>query len=98
MAKLGHTYTVYVDDNFHYQDEGARYKLGDFATLDDAIAASKKVVDRFLEEETSPDGTAAERYERYTDFGPDPFIMTDDPNAGRVPFSAWDYARERCQA
>ncbi len=98
MAKLGHKYSVHVDDNFHYQDEGARYKLGDFATLGDAVAACKKVVDGFLEKETSSDGTAAEQYERYTGFGPDPFIMTDDPNAGKVPFSAWDYARERCHA
>jgi hypothetical protein len=98
MAKLGHTYSVYVDDNFHYQDEGARYKLGDFATLDDAIAACKKVVDEFLRSETPSDRPAEERYEQYTGFGPDPFIMTDDPNAGRPPFSAWTYARERCYA
>jgi hypothetical protein len=96
MAKLGHKYTVYVDDNFHYQDEGARYTLGEFATLEEAVAACTNVVDEFLEKETSSDGTATERYERYTGFGPDPFIMTDDPSAGRVPFSAWDYARERC--
>jgi hypothetical protein len=98
MAKLGHTYSVQVDDNFHYQDEGARYRLGDFATLDDAVAACKKLVDRFIEEETSSDETAAERYKHYTGFGPDPFIMTDDPEVGRVPFSAWDYARSRCRA
>ena len=63
MAKLGHTYSVYVDDNFHYKDEGARYKLGDFATLVDAVAACKKMVDEFLTNETASDGTAAERYE-----------------------------------
>jgi hypothetical protein len=96
MAKLGHTYTVYVDDNFHYQDEGARYKLGDFATLDDAVAACKAVVDQFLKDETASDATAAEQYVQYTGFGPDPFILTDDPNAGHPPFSAWSYARERC--
>jgi hypothetical protein len=95
MAKLRPIYTVYVDDNFHYQDEGARYTLGDFPTLEEAVTACKNVVDLFLE--TSGDGTAAERYEKYTSFGPDPFVMTDDSNAGKVPFSAWDYARERCQ-
>jgi hypothetical protein len=96
MAKLGHKYTVYVDDNFHYQDEGARYTLGDFPTLDEAITACKNVVDDFLEKEALSAGTAAERYEKYTGFGPDPFIMTDDSRAGKTPFSAWDYARERC--
>ena len=43
MAKLGHTYSVYVDDNYHYQDESERYKLGDFATLDEAIAIQNSV-------------------------------------------------------
>ncbi len=96
MARLRPKYTVYVDDNFHYQDEGARYTLGDFPTLEEAVATCKNVVDEFLQKEASADGTAMERYQKYTGFGPDPFIMTDDPNAGKVPFSAWDYARERC--
>jgi hypothetical protein len=96
MAKLGHTYSVYVDDNFHYQDEGARYKLGDFATLDLAVAACKEVVDQYLKDEAPLDLAAAERYEQYTGFGPDPFIMTDDPASGHPPFSAWTYARKRC--
>ncbi len=49
MAKLRPIYTVYVDDNFHYQDEGARYTLGDFPTLEEAVTACKNVVDLFLE-------------------------------------------------
>jgi hypothetical protein len=97
MAKLGHTYSVYVDDNYHYMDEEARYKLGDFATLDDAVAACKRMVDKFLKVEVPLDITAAERYEQYTGFGPDPFIVTDDPGAESPPFSAWSYAKERCE-
>ncbi len=97
MAKSGHTYSVYVDDNYHYMDEEARYKLGDFATLDDAVAACKRIVDGFLKVEVPLDITAAERYEQYTGFGPDPFIVTDDPGAGSPPFSAWSYAKERCE-
>jgi len=93
---LGHTYSVYVDDNYHYMDEEARYKLGDFATLEEAVAACKRKVDEFLKVEVPPDITAAERYEQYTGFGPDPFIVTDDPDAGSPPFSAWSYAKERC--
>lgn len=97
MAGSGYTYTVQVDDNFHYMDEAERYKLGDFATLEEAIAASKRVVDRFLEDETSMESPAAERYRQYIHFGPDPFITTDDP-AGKQPlFSARSYAEERCQ-
>jgi hypothetical protein len=85
-----------VDDNYHYMDEEARYKLGDFATLDEAVAACKRRVDQFLNK-VPIDITAAERYEQYTGFGPDPFIVTDDPDAGSPPFSAWSYAKERCQ-
>ena len=97
MARLGHIYTVYVDDNYHYQDESERYKLGDFATLEEAVAACKCMVDGFLKNEVSPDLTAAERYAQYTGFGPDPFIVTDDPDAGHPVFSAWNYAKERCE-
>ena len=81
MAEAGYKYTVYVDDNFHYMDESERYKKGDFATLDEAIAACKQMVDEFLKDETDHDATAAERYAQYTGFGPDPFIVTDDPEA-----------------
>jgi hypothetical protein len=97
MAGSGHTYSVFVDDNFHFTDEEARYKQGDFATLDEAIAACKRLVDGFLAAEVAPDATPAERYAAYTQFGPDPFIVTDDPGAGSPPFSAWSYAKERCQ-
>jgi len=97
MAELGHTYSVYVDDNYHYMDEEARYKLADFATLEEAVAACKRMVDQFIQNEVSPDVTADERYAQYTGFGPDPFVVTDDPSAGSPPFSAWNYAKERCQ-
>jgi hypothetical protein len=97
MTGLGHTYSVYVDDNYHYMDEEARYKLGDFTTLEEAVAACKRVVDHFLKVEVPLDITAAERYEQYTGFGPDPFIVTDDTGAGSPPFSAWSYTKERCQ-
>ena len=97
MARLGHTYSVFVDDNFHYMDESERYKLGDFATLEEAIAACKRMVDEFLKDEVSPDLSAAERCAQYTGFGPDPFIVTDDPAVEAPAFSAWNYAKERCQ-
>ena len=97
MAGSGYKYTVYVDDNFHYMDEEERYKLGDFATLEEAVAVCKRKVDGFLKVHASPEKTAAERYEEYTQAGPDPFIVTDDPAAGKPVFSAWNYAKERCE-
>jgi hypothetical protein len=97
LANSGHTYSVYVDDNYHYMDEEARYKLADFATLAEAVAACKRIIDEFVQNEVSLDLTAEERYGQYTGFGPDPFIVTDDPDAGHPSFSAWSYAKERCQ-
>lgn len=86
------TYSVYVDDNFHYMDESERYKLGDFDDCSQAIAACKAVVDNFLAE-CEGRSTAEELYKQYTSFGSDPWIRTDDPNC---KFSAWSYAEQRC--
>jgi hypothetical protein len=101
MTTSSNTYTVYVDDNYDYMDLERRYKLGDFATLDLAIAACQRIVDQFLADEVDHATTPAEQYAQYTGFGPDPFIVTDDPAVAAVeqpPFSAWDYAREKCHA
>ena len=97
MARLRYTYSVYVDDNYDLPPDDGRYKLGDFATLEKAIAACKAMVDEYLKGHVPPDGAAAERYKQYTQFGPDPFIVTDDPAVGHPPFSAWDYAKEQCE-
>jgi hypothetical protein len=97
MAGPEYNYTVYVDDNFDLPPDDERYRLGDFATLDEAVAACKRMVDGFLTAEVSHDVTAAERYDRYSHFGPDPFIVTDDPDVEHPPFSAWNFAKQRCQ-
>jgi hypothetical protein len=60
MAESGYKYAVYVGDNFHYIDESERYKKGDFATLDEANAACKQMIDGFLKVGVEPDRTAAE--------------------------------------
>jgi hypothetical protein len=86
-------YTVFVDDNFHYMDEDERYKLGEFDTREEALAAAKKIIEEFLDPAYEPWMTAQEMYEGYVMFGEDPFIVPDDP---ADHFSAWDYAKERC--
>ena len=90
-------YRVMVDDNFHYQDESERYEHGTFATLAEAVAACRQIVDDDLEGHLKPGITADELYTIYTMFDRDPFILVPDgePRAG---FSAWNYARERCGA
>ena len=42
-------YRVMVDDNFHFTDESERYILGEFKTLETAITACRKLVDRDLD-------------------------------------------------
>jgi hypothetical protein len=41
--------------------------------------------------------TAAAPYEQYEGFGDDPFIVPVDPRDVPVAFSAWAYAKERCE-
>lgn len=90
-------YRVLVDDNFHFMDESERYELGQFATLDEARAASCRIVDGFLLSAFKPGMTPDQLYLGYTSFGEDPFIIPDASEETAVQFSAWDYAKSRCQ-
>ena len=85
-------YRVLVDDNFHYMDESERYALGEFDTLEAAVAACKRLVDEFLTSSYRPGMTAAELLTQYALFGEDPFVYTGDDT---VPFSARDYASDK---
>jgi hypothetical protein len=38
-----HKYRIIVADNFHYMDESEHYTLGEFNTLETAIAACRKI-------------------------------------------------------
>lgn len=82
-------YTVYVDDNFHYQDEEERYTLGIFRTEEEAINAAKKIVDEFLQSQNKSGTTVDELYELYCGFGESPWISFSI-------FNAWNYAKQRC--
>jgi hypothetical protein len=89
-------FQVFVDDNFHYMDENERYRDGAFPTCEAAIEACRRIVDEYLGSAYRPGMTAAELYQSYTMFGEDPFIIS--PSGATCAFSAWDYARLRCQA
>jgi len=91
-------YRVLVDDNFHDMDESERYELGQFPTLAEALAASCRIVDEYLLTAFKPGMTAEQLYLSYTSFGEAPFIIPDASEETAVQFSAWDYARSRCQA
>ncbi len=87
-------FTVRVADNFHYMDESESYEHGAFETLEDAIVASKRIVDEFLASALKPGMTAEALFSQYKSFGDDPYILgSSEPG---VPFSAWTYAELRC--
>lgn len=86
-------YTVFVDDNFHYQDQDARTLHGRFETAQAALAACQKIVDDCLLHLHKPGMTGVEMFEAYTGFGDDPFIIAE--GAPEVEFSAWTYAEQR---
>ena len=87
-------YKVMIDDNFHYQDESERVEFSTFATADEAVAACRRLVLASLLESYKPGMTAAELCDQYRSFGSDPFVVVP-PGAGKVEFSARDYAREQ---
>ena len=86
---MSDSYQVFVDDNFHHINEGERYRLGDFATYEEALDACKAIVDEFLQASCKEGVTAAQLYENYVGFGEDPFIVGEP---APFPFSAWNYA------
>lgn len=88
------TYTVFVDDNFHYMREEERYRHGEYSSYEEALTASKAIVDSFLMEHYKTGVSAEELYQAYVCFGDDPFIVPSD--AANPDFSAWTYAKQRC--
>ena len=89
-------YKVMVDDNFHYMEEDERYEFATFSTIEEAIAACKRMVDDDLSAlAKGKNYTPDDLYEHYVSFGSDPFIVALDPKDDRPCFSAWDYAKER---
>jgi hypothetical protein len=86
-------YTVYIDDNFDYMDEDKRATYGNFESLEEAVQVCKTIVDAFLTKVHKPGMSARQLHEEYIASGDDPFIR--GPGAS---FSAWTYARQRCEA
>jgi hypothetical protein len=89
-------YRVMIDDNFHYMDESERDEHGTFKIYEEAVEAAKQIVDKSLRwerKQSKNPGDPKELYERYTNFGDDPFV-TPEPEGQH--FSAWGYAEQRC--
>jgi hypothetical protein len=86
-------YHMFVDDNFHYMDRSYRSGPVMFLRVDEALAAARQIVDRFLAENHVPGMAADTLYGQYTMFVEDPFIVALD--GPEVQFSAWSYAKEQ---
>ena len=87
-------YRVMVDDNYHYMDEDERCELGEYATFEEAVGVSQKIVEDFFAD-TEPGQTAKQLYDGYVMYGDDPWIVAFG-GADQPPkrFSAWAYAKE----
>jgi hypothetical protein len=88
-------FDVLIADNFHYIDASETYKLGSYPTFEAAIAVSKDIVEQDLRAAYKPGMTPAELYGSYVMFGEDPYLV--GPGVDRVSFSAWIYAKRRCE-
>lgn len=84
------SYTVLVDDNFHFMDEDERWTAGTYERLDEALHKCMEMVGQFMLEQDYHKTSAADLYDSYTSFGDDPFIVGSVP----VDFSAWNYAEK----
>jgi hypothetical protein len=89
-------YKIMIDDNFHYMEEDKRLEYGIFPTADEALDVCRRLVDESLLAEYKNGQTADQLYERYTDFGKDPFVVALEGEP-KVKFSAWTYAQQRAQ-
>jgi hypothetical protein len=89
-------FKVIVAGHARYMDKDAEYELGSFEDLESAIAASKKLVDNYLQSAFQPGMTAEALLRGYMMFGEDPYILGPNKKTDSGPFSAVDYARQRC--
>ena len=88
-------YQVVIADNFHYMDRDEFVSHRCFKNGDAAAAAAMAIVDEWLHDALLQGVEPANLYETYQAFGDDPFILALDGSPD-VEFSAWDYAKERC--
>lgn len=87
-------FKIFIDDNFHYQDEACRRRHPqEFATAAGALAVAKRIVESSIEEHSKPGMSAEQVVAAYQQFGDDPFIIGPEC----VEFSAWEYARKIAQ-
>jgi hypothetical protein len=67
-------------------------RIGEYAGLEEAIAASRQTIDDFLEKEYCTGMLPAALFARYQAAGRIPFIFKDDGSTINVPFNHLEYA------
>jgi hypothetical protein len=90
-------FIVKVANNWGPPDEEDYYTLGAYATLEAAITEAKLVVDKSLRRLLKPGMSAEALYKKYTGDGDDPYIRGSGIAPGTTAFSAWKYAKQRCE-
>jgi hypothetical protein len=93
---MSEKYKIYVDDNYHYMDESARYVADSYSSLEEAVERCKELTIKSLED-LYEDGITPENLSaQWAMFGEDPFVFGGD---GSVPFSARKFiTTELCRA
>ncbi len=88
-----------VDSLIRVNDVGRPpQRLGEFRTLEEAYAASRRSIDEFLSHEVKPGMSAKILYERFRQYGAVPFIFGDnDENTDLLNFNPIKYALTRCE-
>ena len=87
-------YIVYVDDNYHFMDEGERYMGGAFDECESAKKHCMEIVNASLMKGYRPGIDWRDLLSAYKGFGEDPWVSSSDEDC---QFSAWDYAEQRCR-
>lgn len=85
-------WTVVTYDNFASPGEDRPLHVGDFETLDEAVAAAKAAVDKELRNSGNA-VTAEERVSMFKTFGEEPTIRGPAPSG----FNAREYAQARAR-
>ncbi len=77
--------------------DGKVRHIGDYEKVEEALAAAKRTVDRFLLREYTPGMTSRVLFSVYQNLGEFPFIFRDDDRTINVPeFNHVQYAMIRC--
>jgi hypothetical protein len=73
-------------------------RIGEYSTLDDAVAAAKLIIDEFLAREFAPGVLPARLFARYQSAGEVPIIFRDDDDKTMNVsyFNHFEYALARC--